>query len=58
MLRSGTFNRQHIRELALAQVQRFRDALHAEIQRIFDLHGLKLKAEVYFREHFVYKMGL
>ncbi|KAL4431745.1 hypothetical protein ABPG77_002961 [Micractinium sp. CCAP 211/92] len=57
-LRSGAFSRQRIREGALQQARSFRAALNAEVQAIFEEHGVRLSAADWFAEHFCHKMGL
>ncbi len=57
-LHSGEFSRQRSREAALQQARCFRAALNAEVQAIFDAHGVRLSAADWFAEHFCHKMGL
>lgn len=57
-LRNGAISRQHIREGAVQQARGFRAALNAEVQAIFEEHGVRLSAADWFAEHFCHKMGL
>ncbi len=54
-LRSGAFSRQRIRQGALQQARSFRAALNAEVQAIFEEHGVRLSAADWFAEHFCHK---
>jgi hypothetical protein len=58
LLQRRELSRQSIRAGALALAAQFRAALNAELQRMFDLHGVRIDAAKYFAEHFVHKMGL
>lgn len=58
LLRNGTFNRRRIRERALELAELYRAALNAEVQAIFEAHGVHVDAKAWFAEHFRHKMGL
>lgn len=58
LLQCGVLSRQSIRAGALELAAQFRAMLHAELQRIFGLYGVRVDAGEYFGQHFVHKMGL